>query len=172
MTGLILIAAVAKNRVIGREGGLPWLIKEDMERFKALTIEHPVIMGMRTYESLPERFRPLPYRTNIVLTRRNIAGYEGVIFCGSLNEGIDEGRKKDEQIYVIGGESVYREALPIADRLEITEIQKDFEGDAFFPEIDRAIWRESHRENRAGKEFGYSFVSYERVREILEPQKT
>src|SRR3989344_5306134 len=162
---LRIIAAVSKNNVIGIEGKLPWRIKEDMYRFKELTIGHPVIMGRKTYESIPEKFRPLPGRANLVLTKNRELIYLGTQLCSSMEEALDiisvAGRTKDTEIdyniiYVIGGESVYREALPLTDRLELTHVNREVEGDAFFPEIDEIRWREIKRQNFEG----FSFVSY------------
>lgn len=164
---LILIAAVAENSVIGKDGGIPWRLPEDMKRFKELTTGYPVIMGRKTYESLPDRFRPLPNRWNIVLTRQPDVHPDGVSVASSLEDAIQlvqqllprrevaEGINRD-RAYVIGGQSVYEAALPLAQWLEITHVHQTVPGDAFFPEIDPHIWLPT---NQIGRE-GYAFVTY------------
>jgi dihydrofolate reductase len=161
---LILIAAISENKVIGVDGGLPWKIKEDMKRFKELTTYHPVIMGRKTYESIPQKFRPLPNRHNIVLSRQSDYQDDNIRVAHSLDEAINVCRI--EQLYgidynkafVIGGESVYNDALPLAKNLEITHVHKKVEGDAFFPKIEHSVWKEIRREDKRD----YSFVSYQR----------
>ncbi len=171
---LILIAAVAENNVIGKDGGIPWRLPEDMRRFKELTTGYPVIMGRKTYESLPDRFRPLPNRWNIVLTRQPEYIHlgirpEGISLAPTLEDALHfverhlprqpeaEGINRD-RAYVIGGQSVYEAALPLANRLEITHVYQTVDGDAFFPEIDPQIWLPT---NQIGRE-GYAFVTYRR----------
>jgi dihydrofolate reductase len=159
---IALIAAVAKNGVIGIDNRLPWRLPEDMKRFRALTLGHSVIMGRRTWESIG---RPLPERQNIVVTRAAANPPHGVEFARSLDEALERVRLP-EPLFVIGGEALYREALPRADLMYLTEIQRDFDGDAWFPEFDRAGWRETSREraralDEAGA-FAYHFAAYER----------
>ena len=157
MAEIVIIAAVARNRAIGRDNQLLWHIPEDMAHFKALTAGHTVIMGRKTWESLPPRFRPLPGRRNIVITRQ--AGYAapGAELAGSLECAL-EMASTAAVAFVIGGEQIYRQALPLADRLEITEVDQEPEADAWFPEID-AGWRETARE----KGSGYAFVTWRRA---------
>jgi len=159
MSKLILIAAVANNRIIGKDGQIPWRIPEDMKRFKELTIGHPVIMGRKTYDSLPERFRPLPERTNIVVSRtKDARNYPpDVLVYDDIDEAIRVGKKVNDLIYVIGGQQIYGQTIDLADRLEITEIHRYVEGDAIFPRIDKNRWRETFRENHDD----FSFVTYE-----------
>jgi dihydrofolate reductase len=158
-----LIAAVARNRAIGKDNQLLWHLPEDMRHFRETTRGKPVIMGRKTWESLPDSFRPLPGRLNIVVSRN--PGYQapGATLVGSLEEGLTKAGKTGE-IFVIGGAQLYREAFPLADRLYLTEIAKDYAGDAFFPEVTASKWREISRKtqrNASGLEF--SFVAYQRT---------
>jgi dihydrofolate reductase len=158
---LVLIAAVAKNGVIGKNNALPWHLPEDMKHFKALTTGHAVIMGRKTWESLPERFRPLPGRLNIVLTRNSSYQADGATVVNSLDEAVKVGAGKTA--FIIGGAELYAHALSQAQRLELTEIDAAFEGDAYFPAFDRSQWREVKRESgRTEAGLGYAFVTYER----------
>lgn len=159
-----LVAAVARGGVIGRDGGIPWRITEDVARFKALTTGHPVVMGRRTWDSLPNRFRPLAGRRNVVITRNPTWHAEGAERAGSLDEALQmlEGVRR---VYAIGGAEVYAAALPIADELVLTEIDLDVEGDTFFPEWDRAAFEETLREEHISDDgTRFSFVTYERTR--------
>jgi dihydrofolate reductase len=137
VTPVSIVVARARSGVIGRDGGLPWRLPGDMRHFRELTTGHAVIMGRRTWESIPERFRPLPGRRNIVLTRR--AGYEapGAEVLSDLPTAI---AACDGDAFVIGGGQVYGEALALATRAVVTEIEADVEGDAFFPPLDPAEW--------------------------------
>ena len=168
---LILVAAVSENNVIGKGGEIPWNIPRDMKRFKRMTTGYPVIMGRRTYESLPTKFRPLPNRENFVLSRNENYKVEGAKVYSSLEQVLNyltnknsSADNKDNEIdysfaFVIGGESVYREALPLSNQLELTHVKKFIDGgDAFFPEIDYLNWGIENSE-----EFDdFSFVSYSR----------
>lgn len=159
--GLTLIAAVARNGVIGRDNCLPWHLPADLKHFKALTTGHAVIMGRKTWESLPEKFRPLPGRQNIVVTRN--AGYAatGATVANSLADAV--AAANGSEAFVIGGAELYQAALPLADRLELTEISRDYEGDTFFPARDATQWREMAREAQLDDTgLGYAFVSYAR----------
>ena len=155
---LYLVAAVAANGVIGKEGGLPWQLPEDLRHFKRLTLGHPVIMGRRTWESLG---KPLSGRDNIVVTGR--AGYEapGAAVAGSL-EGALALCAGEPVAFVIGGSRLFAESLPLASGLVLTEIQRDFPGDTWFPEYDRSKWRETQREaHTAADGMRFDFVLYE-----------
>ncbi|MDA8110327.1 MAG: dihydrofolate reductase [Betaproteobacteria bacterium] len=159
---ICLIAAVASNGIIGAGGGLPWHLPEDLKRFKAMTLGHPVIMGRRTWESLG---KPLPGRKNIVVTRR--AGYAaaGASVACSLAEALALCAHA-QVAFVIGGGELYRAALPSADILALTEIHRDYEGDARFPEFDRSVWREVQRAAHAAADgTRFDFVCYERASE-------
>ena len=162
MTTLTLIAAVAANGVIGDANRLPWHLPEDLKRFKELTWGHPVIMGRKTWESLPERFRPLPGRQNVVLTRQ--AGYraDGATVVASLTDAITA--TGEGEAFIIGGAEIYALALPLAQRLQLTELGVAFNGDARFPDFDRSVWRETVRDARrteAGSDF--AFVTYDKA---------
>lgn len=156
MKELILIAAVAENKVIGYKGKVPWHYKEDLKHFRELTLGHPIIMGRKTYESIG---KPLDRRFNIILTKNSIHKQNGIIAVShSLEEAIET--CNDGEIYVIGGEKVYKEAIlhPLAKRLEITHIHRGYKGDAFFPKIDRMFW--ILNENKVVDRSDYSFVTY------------
>ena len=159
---ICLIAAIAANRVIGRNNALPWRLPADLKRFKALTMGHPVVMGRKTYASIG---RPLPGRRNLVITRNRGYGAPGCEIVHSLDAAIAACRGAQE-IFIIGGAELYRESLPLAHSLEFTEIHAEFEGDATFPQFPLEQWREAAREihsNEAGIPFGYDFVRYERI---------
>jgi dihydrofolate reductase len=156
-----LIAAVAANGVIGVGNRLPWRLAPDLKHFRALTTGHAVIMGRKTWESLP---RALPERQNIVVTRRREYAAAGAETAASFDEALALVRLPDPA-FCIGGGELYREALPRAYRLYLTEIARDFEGDARFPAFARAEWRETARAahvSEAPGGFGYAFVTYER----------
>lgn len=160
---LTIIAAVARNGVIGIDNKLPWHLPEDLQHFKALTTGKPVIMGRKTWESLPPRFRPLPGRHNIIVTRNAAYTAAGATVVCSLPKAAAAAADTDEA-FIIGGAELYTQALEVADRLQLTEIDADFEGDARFPDRDRAAWRETAREpHRAEAGYGYAFVTYERT---------
>jgi dihydrofolate reductase len=137
-----LIVAVAENGVIGRAGGLPWHLPDDLKRFKALTLGKPMLMGRRTFESIG---RPLPGRTSLVLTRAaDWSAPAGVIVVPSIGEAIERTRGAAE-LAVIGGAEVFRLALPLAQRIDLTRIHAEIAGDTFFPPLDPAEWRETER---------------------------
>lgn len=157
-----LIYARAANGVIGKGGTMPWHLPEDLAHFKQLTHGCPVIMGRKTWDSLPPKFRPLPGRANIVITRQGGWQDEGAQRASSLEEALQlAGTASD--IWVIGGAQIYAQAEPIARRAEITDIAQDFDGDAHAPVLD-AAWRETARTAHvSGKGLRYSFVTMERV---------
>ena len=149
-----LIAAVARNGTIGRDNALPWRLPEDLRRFKALTTGHAIIMGRKTWESLG---RPLPGRRHVVVSRNPGYRADGVTVVGTLAEAL---AAAGSDAYVIGGAMLYAQALPFVDRLELTEIDADFAGDACFPPFDRHQWREVAREtHRTAEGLGYAFVT-------------
>lgn len=166
---VIVIAAVARNGVIGRDGGLPWHIRDDMLRFKALTAGCPVVMGRRTWESLPVRARPLPGRLNIVVTRQAGWRADGAKTVPSLEQALSHVASlvpTVPRLFVIGGAEIYAQALPLADELELTEVQVDVAGDATFPAWSRSDFIEVHREPHAGvpEHPPFDFVTYHRKR--------
>ena len=159
---LSIVAAVARNGVIGREGGIPWHIPEDMARFRALTTGHPVVMGRKTWDSLPDRFRPLPGRRNVVVTRNPVWTADGAERAASLDTAL-ELLDDPETVFVIGGASLYDQALPLADDLELTEVDLEPEGDAFFPAWDREAFEEMSREPHVSEDgAAFAFVTYRR----------
>jgi dihydrofolate reductase len=156
------VAAVARGGVIGRGGALPWRIPEDAERFRVLTMGHPVVMGRKTWDSLPDRFRPLPGRRNVVVTRNPAWQAEGAERAGSLDDAL--GRLEGApRVFVMGGGELYAEALPLADELVLTEVDAAVEGDTVFPEWDRTAFQEVSREDLVS-ETGtpFAFVTYVR----------
>lgn len=158
-----LIAALAANRTIGLNNELPWHLPEDLKRFKALTLGHPVIMGRKTFDSIVARLgKPLPGRRNLVISRSQRSGIEGAEYVDSLDAALAACRDVDE-VFVIGGEQIYALALPRARRLQLTEVKADVAGDAFFPPFDRAQFREAARSAGTGGDFQYDFVTYERA---------
>jgi dihydrofolate reductase len=155
-----ILAAVARNGVIGRDNGLPWRLPEDLKRFKTLTLGHPVIMGRRTFDSIG---RALPGRENIVVTRAREYDAPGCRVVHSLGAALSAAAGADEA-FVIGGAEIYALALPLARRLYMTEIDADVEGDTVFPEYDRGAWSEIAREPGSPAPGGprYDFVVYAR----------
>ena len=159
-TRVYLVAAVAANGVIGSGGKLPWRLPEDLRHFKELTLGHPVIMGRKTWESLG---RPLPGRENIVVTRSRGYDAPGAHVAASLDAALAL-CTGEPMAFVIGGGELYAAALPIADAMVITEIGRDYPGDARFPEFDRSAWRESQRKPQtAANGLRFDFVLYERA---------
>ena len=157
-----LIAALASNRAIGKDGQLLWHLPEDMRHFRETTRGKPVIMGRKTWESLPDSFRPLPGRHNIVISRNPAYVAPGATLVSSLNDAMREAGAAHE-VFVIGGAELYRQALPIADRLYLTEIAEDFDGDVFFPDVPPEDWDEISRTARRGTSGPvFSFVTYRR----------
>jgi dihydrofolate reductase len=163
---IALIAAMARNRVIGRDNKLPWNIPEDLKYFRAKTAGHPVIMGRKTFESILNLVgRPLPGRLNIVVTRQTaFTAPSGVRVVGSLEAAVEAARgvPGSDEVFVLGGAEIYAQSLAIADRLYITWIDRDYEGDARFPVWDSGEFREVSRDERPGDP-SFSFVVFERT---------
>jgi len=157
MPEVVIIAAVARNRVIGRDNQLIWNIPEDMAHFKALTTGHTVIMGRKTWESLPPRFRPLPGRRNIVVSRQTGYTAPGAEVADSLENALKLALTATV-VFIIGGEQIYTQAMAFADRLEITEVDLEPEGDAWFPEIVAVDWEKTAKTDGAC----FSFTTYRR----------
>ena len=159
---IALVAAIARGGVIGRDNTIPWRLPEDVAYFKALTTGHPVVMGRRTWCSLPDRFRPLPDRRNVVVTRNPAWHGEGAERAASLGEALQL-LGGEARVFVIGGAELYAAALPVADQLLLTEIDADVEGDTFFPPFDRAAFDEVSRERHVSADgTAFSFVVYAR----------
>ena len=158
-----LVAAIARGGVIGLDGKLPWHIPEDLAFFRDLTMGHPVIMGRVTWDALPVRFRPLPGRRNIVVTRNPAWSAKGAERAASLDEalGLLDG---SAEVFVIGGSEIFAAALPRADALVLTELELDVEGDVFFPQWDRGTFREVSRIGRVSADgTTLAFVTYARA---------
>ena len=157
-----LIYARARNGVIGKDNTMPWHLPEDMAHFKQRTGGAAVIMGRKTWDSLPPRFRPLPGRTNIVVTRQATWQAEGAQAAHSLEQALAAARASGKAIWVIGGAELYAQALPLAGLVVVTEIDQDFDGDAFAPVLDSA-WAEVSRERHTSASgLAFSFVEYRR----------
>ena len=167
---LNLIYARARNGVIGKQGLLPWHLPEDLAHFKRTTLGCPVIMGRKTWDSIPPKFRPLHGRTNVVITRQVDWREHGAIPANNLLEALSICEhmsvileNNSEQVWVIGGAQIYAHALPLAKRVVVTELDSDFEGDAYAPTLD-AEWKETSREQHTSTTgLRYSFVTYTRV---------
>ena len=155
---ITLVAAVARNGVIGADGGIPWHLPGEQRLFKELTLGHVLVMGRRTYESIG---RPLPERTTIVVTRQPDWQAEdpGVLVASSVPEALERASSIDDDVFVVGGTQVYADALPFADRLAMTFVDAEPEGDTFFPDVDWSQWRE--RERTTGE--GWRRVVFERA---------
>lgn len=159
---LSLIVAVAENGVIGHNNQLIWHLPNDLKQFKRLTTGHCIIMGRKTFDSIG---KPLPNRTSIIISRNTDFQIENCITVSSLENAISEAKKiENEETFIIGGAEIYRLALPIVDKIYLTEVHHAYEGDTFFPEIDKNIWKEIRREDFEKDEkhlVNYSFVEME-----------
>lgn len=156
-----IIVAMAKNRVIGKDNKLPWHISEDLKRFKALTMGHPIIMGRKTFDSIG---RPLPGRRNIVISRNPALKLPGAEVANSLEDALARCTTEAE-VFVIGGQQIYAQALKQADRIEMTEVECEVEGDAHFPPCDPACWTESFcgADNESADGIRYRFRTLDRA---------
>jgi len=161
---LSLIVAAAENNTIGKDNQLIWHLSDDLKRFKKLTSGHHIIMGRKTFESFP---KPLPNRTHVVITRQT--GYEapeGVIVVNSIQNAINIATLSDDEPFVIGGGEIYKQALPLATKIELTRVHHEFEGDTYFPEIDETIWKEvanTFNKKDDKHDYEFSFITYERA---------
>jgi dihydrofolate reductase len=157
MSEIVLVVAIADNGVIGKDGGIPWHISEDMKRFKAMTMGHTLVMGRKTWDSLPKK--PLPGRVNMVVTRQTDWRAEGAVTASSLGQAT---AGTSGTVMVIGGAEIYERALPMASRVELTEVHQAFDGDAKF-DLDRSGWRETAREDHVTADgLHYSYVTLTR----------
>lgn len=168
MTDLALIVAMAENRTIGRDNQLPWHLPDDLAYFKRVTMGKPIIMGRKTFESIG---RPLPGRPNLVITRQSDWQSAGVTVCNSLEAAIAQGKAMAEaagldEAMVIGGSEIYRQALPQAARLYLTQVHAEVDGDAHFPPLDEAQWQTVSEERRVASgsnPYNYSFIVLRRT---------
>ena len=159
-----IIAAIAENNVIGKDNDLIWYISEDLKRFKALTSGHPIIMGRKTYESLP--FKPLPKRKNIVISNNSNLNFDGAIVVNTPEEALQNCNDEDE-VFICGGASIYEYFLPKANKMYLTEVHFEFEGDTFFPDYKTEEWRiekKSDEQKDVKSDLTYKFVDYVRKR--------
>ncbi len=161
-----MIAAVAENLVIGKDNDLVWRLPDDMKYFMETTQGHFVIMGRKNYESIPEKYRPLPNRVNIIITRQKDYQVKDAIVLDSLKKAYEYAKNKNqEEVFVIGGGQIYQQALSNAHKLYITEVKARFEGDTYFPEIDQSAWLEVSRKRPAHDsrhKYDFDFVIYEK----------
>lgn len=155
-----IIAAISENRTIGKNNRLPWHIPEDLKRFKSLTLGHPIIMGRTTFESIR---KPLPGRTNIIVTRNKEFKAEGCVICNSLNEAINVAKRNNQgEIFIIGGGQIYEQAIEFADKIYLTIVKGSYEGDAFFPDyapFSKIISKTDSKD----KNYSYTFFELERA---------
>jgi dihydrofolate reductase len=163
-----LIVAVAENRVIGKDNDLIWHLPKDMKFFKETTVGHHVIMGRKNFESIPKKYRPLPNRTNVVITRQTNYQAEGCIVVNSVEEALAIAKKSgDTEPFIIGGGQIYKIALEqdLVDRIYLTEVQHSYDGDTFFPELGNS-WKEINRiKNKANEKHAhnYDFITLEKI---------
>ena len=159
-----LIAALAQNRVIGKNNALPWHLPDDMKYFMQTTSGHHVIMGRKNYDSIPEKFRPLPNRTNIVVTRQPQFKAPGCTLVHSIEEALEiAGQHGEDEAFIIGGAEIYHNGFEMADRLYLTEIHASIDGDTYFPEFNKANWKEISRKHHPTDErhrYPFDFVVY------------
>jgi len=161
-----LIAAHAQNYVIGKNNDLPWHLPDDMKYFMQTTKGHHCIMGRKNYDSIPEKFKPLPNRVNIVVTRQKDFWAPGCVVVNSIEHALDIARSNGEQeVFIIGGADIYKLGLAFADKLYLTEIQSTITGDTHFPEFNKNDWKETSRTHHAADErhaYAFDFVVYEK----------
>ncbi len=154
-----LIVAASRNGVIGNKGKLPWHLTADLQRFKRITMSHPILMGRKTFESIG---KPLPGRTNIVITRQKGFACCGTTVVHSLEEGLQI-CENEKETFAIGGAEIFKQALPFADRIYLTRIEKEFEGDTHLFEIDPKLWKEASREDYLTDPLPHTFLTYSRI---------
>ena len=161
-----MIAAVSKNQVIGKNNDLPWKLPDDMKFFMETTKGHHAIMGRKNYESIPHKFKPLPNRPNIVVTRQNNFNAPGCIVVDSLEKGLAIARDNQEaEAFIIGGAEIYKLGMSYANRLYLTEINAEIQGDTFFPQYDKAKWLEIsrvHHDKDERHSYEFDFVIYDK----------
>lgn len=166
---LTIIVAASQNSVIGMNEKLPWKISKDLKRFEELTLNHPVIMGRKTWDSIPEKSRPLPERKNIVMSKHAdyIKSKEGIYVAKNFDEALNF--TDGENSYIIGGSEIYQIFLPVATKIELTRVYHDFGGDAFFPEKNFIGWKMTNHSGSLETEEGlkYAFITYERDKQKL-----
>ncbi|MBP6015415.1 MAG: dihydrofolate reductase [Candidatus Promineofilum sp.] len=165
------VVAMDDNRLIGRNNALPWRLPDDMAWFRQQTLGKPCIMGRKTYDSLPVRFRPLPGRLNIVITRNMDYEAPGAIVVHSMEDAL-RAAGEVEEIVIVGGADLFRRLMPVVDRLYLTQVHGAAEGDVFFPEYDRAQWQEIYRQEHAADErhpYAFTWLILDRSRQPIDP---
>lgn len=158
-----IVVAMGEKNEIGFENQLLWHLPKDLKHFKEITSGHPVIMGRKTYESIG---KPLPNRTNIVVSRKTDWFEEGILIVGSIKEAVKFAKKIDEEIFIIGGGKIYEQTMDIVDKLEVTLVKADLEADTFFPKIDPRIWKKTDEichEKDEKNQYDFCFQTFERV---------
>ncbi|ROH97417.1 dihydrofolate reductase [Chryseobacterium daecheongense] len=159
-----IVVAMGEKNEIGSNNQLLWHLPKDLKHFKDLTSGHPVIMGRKTYESIG---KPLPNRTNIVISRQKDWFEEGILIVGSIKEAVKFARKIDEEVFIIGGGNIYEQTMDITDKLEVTLVKADLEADTFFPEIDNKIWMKTQEvchEKDEKNPYDFCFQTYEKIK--------
>ena len=162
---ITIVVAMGKNREIGADNQLLWHLPKDLKHFKELTSGHPIIMGRKTYESIG---KPLLNRTNIVISRKNDWFEEGILIVGSIKEALKFAKKIDENIFIIGGGTIYEQTIDLADQLEVTLVDAELKADTFFPKIDEKKWlktNETTHQKDEKNQFDFSFQTFERILE-------
>jgi len=160
---ITIVAAIGNNNALGKDNQLLWKLPNDLRHFKAITENHPVVMGRKTFESIG---KALPNRTNIVVSRKENWFQEGILIVSTLKEALKFAKKIDENIFVIGGGEIYKQTLGAADRLEITQVDGDFDADTFFPKIDPKIWSKIDEQCHQKDEkhaYDYCFQTFEKI---------
>ena len=143
-----IIAAVSSNHVIGKDNDLVWNLPDDMRYFQETTKGHHVIMGRKNYESIPDKWRPLPDRTNVIVTRQKGLSIEGCVVVHSIKQGLDFAREKGEtELFIIGGGEIFRQSMHLTDKIYYTDVLASFDGDTYFPAIDPSDWTEISRDH-------------------------
>jgi dihydrofolate reductase len=159
---LSIIVALSENNVVGINNQLPWHLSADLKRLKSITMGHHLIMGRKTFESVG---RPLPGRTNVVVTRNKDYKAEGIVVVSSLKEALEKA-KDDSEAFIFGGGEIFKEGLPMVNKIYMTKIHESFIGDTFFPDLNKGEWKETLREEHQPDEknqYRYSFINLERV---------
>lgn len=161
-----IVVAMGKNREIGVDNQLLWHLPKDLKHFKEITSGHPIVMGRKTYESIG---KPLPNRTNIVVSRKKDWFEEGILIVGSLKEALKFAKKIDENVFIIGGGNIYEQTINLVDKLEVTLVDAELNADTFFPKIDEKIWRKTdeicHQKDEKNN-YNFCFQTFERKSEV------
>lgn len=159
-----IVVAMGEKNEIGFENQLLWHLPKDLKHFKDLTSGHPIIMGRKTYESIG---KPLPNRTNIVVSRQKDWFEEGILIVGSIKEAVKFAKKIDEEVFIIGGGNIYEQTMDVVDRLEVTLVKADLEADTYFPKIDPKVWKkvdEVCHEKDEKNQYDFCFQTYEKIK--------